>query len=157
MVAQCMIFFLGGFNSVSSAACFMFHELAINPDIQANLFEEIQRVKKELNGESLTFETIPKLKYLDMVVSETFRRWPPVPFLERRCNQSHVLENSDGIKVQLNAGDSIVIPTYAVHMNDKYFPNPEKFDPERFSDENKHKIQSGTFLPFGIGPSKSMN
>lgn len=149
-----MVFFLGGFNSISSAACFMFHELAINPDIQERLFREIMSVKNDLNGQSLTFETIPKLKYLDMVVSETLRRWPTVPFIERTCNQTQILENSDGNKLQLNVGDTIVIPAYAIHMDEKNFSNAEKFDPERFSENNKDSIESGTYLPFGIGSRK---
>lgn len=44
------------------------------------------------------------------------------------------------------------IPIYGIHHDPTYFPNPDKFDPERFSDENKHNIQPGTYLPFGIGP-----
>lgn len=45
-----------------------------------------------------------------------------------------------------------LFPVYGFHHDSKYFPNPEKFDPERFSDENKHNIIPGTYLPFGIGP-----
>lgn len=44
------------------------------------------------------------------------------------------------------------LPTYAIQNDPKYFENPEKFDPERFSDENKDKIQPCTFFPFGVGP-----
>lgn len=131
----------------------MFHELALNPDIQQRLFTEIDNMKRELNGEPLTYEVIPKMKYLDMVVSETLRRWSPIPFLDRTCNQSYVLENND-TKVKLEAGDTIFIPTYALHMDEKYFKKPCKFDPDRFSDENKDLIQTGTYLPFGIGPRK---
>lgn len=46
----------------------------------------------------------------------------------------------------------IAFPIHAIHMDEKYFPEPEKFDPERFSDDNKHDIKPGTYLPFGIGP-----
>lgn len=154
IVAQCMIFFLGGYSSISSTACFMFHELSLNPDIQAKLFKEIQSVKAELNGSPLTYDSIEKLKYLDMVVCETLRRWSPIPFIERTCNLPYVLENGDGKKVTINIGDEVLIPIFGLHMDDKYFSNPDKFDPERFSDENKDSIQSGTYLPFGIGPSK---
>lgn len=154
MVAQCLIFFLGGLSTVSKTACFMFHELALNPDIQEKLFVEIDCIKKELNGSPLTYETIPKMKYLDMVVSEALRRWCPIPFLERTCNRPYVLENADE-KVKLQAGDGIFIPTYALHMDEKYFKKPLKFDPERFSEENRNSIRTGTYLPFGIGSRKS--
>lgn len=153
MVAQCLIFFLGGLNTVSGTACFMFHELALNPDIQDKLFAEINAVKKELNGSPLTYELISKMKYLDMVVCETLRRWCPIPFLERTCNRPYVLENTEG-NVELQVGDGIFVPMYALHMDEKYFPKPIKFDPERFNDENKGSIETGTYLPFGIGPRK---
>lgn len=153
MVAQCLIFFLGGLNTVAGTACFMFHELALNPDIQDKLFAEINTVKKELNGSPLSYETISKMKYLDMVVCETLRRWCPIPFLERTCNRPYVLESNED-KLELQVGDGIFVPTYALHMDEKYFKKPIKFDPERFSDDNKGSIQTGTYLPFGIGPRK---
>lgn len=46
----------------------------------------------------------------------------------------------------------ILYPIYSIQHDEKYFPKPEKFDPERFSDENKHTIKPGTYVPFGIGP-----
>lgn len=73
---------------------------------------------------------------------------------DRRVTKPIVLENSDGTKVLLNVGDGVFIPTYALQMDEKYFPDPEKFDPERFSDANKGNINPGAYLPFGIGPSK---
>lgn len=151
MVAQCLMFFLAGLNTVSGTACFMFHELALNPDIQGKLFIEINSIKKELNGLPLTYEVIQQLKYLDMCVNEALRRWCPIPFLKRTCNRPYVLENADG-KVKLQPGDEIYVPTYALHMDDKYFKKPLKFDPERFSEESNSSIRIGSYLPFGIGP-----
>lgn len=132
----------------------MYHELAANPDIQNKLFAEISGIKTQLNGSALTCEMIPKMPYLDMVVCETLRRWPTVPVLERICNRPYVLVNSNDTKVELQTGDGVFIPTYALHMDAKYFPKPTRFDPERFSDENRHIIRAGTYLPFGMGPCK---
>lgn len=157
MVAQCLLFFLGGLSSVSGTACFMFHELSLNPDIQNRLFAEIESVKKEVNGSLLTYEMIPKMKYLDMVVCEALRRWCPIPYLERVCNSPCTLDCTSDTKLKLNGGDRIYVPTYALHMDEKYFPNPTKFDPDRFSDKNKSFIRAGTYLPFGIEPRKSLN
>lgn len=154
IIAQCLEFFLGEFNTVSSVASFMFHELAMNPDIQDKLFAEIDRVKNDLKGSPLTYEMILKMKYLDMVLCETLRRWCPTPYLERTCKQPYTLDDFNGVKVNLEVGDSIFVPIYALHMDEKYFKKPIKFDPERFSDENKDKIQPGTYLPFGFIPRK---
>lgn len=54
--------------------------------------------------------------------------------------------------LQLKVGDGVWLPCFAIQNDPKYFPNPEKFDPERFSDENKDKIQPFTYFPFGVGP-----
>lgn len=91
-----------------------------------------------------------------MVVSETLRRWPAVPYLMRACNRPYTLENSDGSRVNLNVDDEVLVPIYALHLDPKYYPNPEKFDPERFNDENKSKILPGSYLPFGLGPRKHL-
>lgn len=130
----------------------MFHELAINPDIQNKLFTEIVAINNELNTSRLTYEMIPKMKYLDMVVCETLRRWSPTPFMVRTCNHPYVLQNATGEKIDLQIGDGVCIPTYALHMDEKHFPKPIKFDPERFNNENQRLIKPGSYLPFGAGP-----
>lgn len=130
----------------------MVHELVVNPEIQQRLFEEISEANRQLNGESLTFEVMQNMKYMDQVLSEALRRWTLAVATDRSVNKPYVLETSDGSKVQLNVGDGIWFPLDAIHMDPKYYPNPEVFDPERFSDTNKGSIQPGTYFPFGIGP-----
>lgn len=152
LLAQCMIFFLAGFGTVSLTLCFIAHALTVHPEIQEKLYEEIQEIKKELNGKQLTYESIQKMKYLDMVVSESMRIWPQGSFSDRLVNKAYVLEGIDGHQVQLNVGDSVLLPTIGLHMDPQYFPDPEKFDPERFNDENKQNIHPGTYMPFGLGP-----
>ena len=147
-----MVFFLAGFNAVSLGQCFMAHELTVNPDVQQRLYEEIVATNDELNGKTLTYEALQKMKYLDMVVTETLRRWTLGPAFERKVNKPYILENADGNKVQLNVGDSIWVPVSSIHMDPEHYPNPEKFDPDRFSDENKHDIKTGSYMPFGSGP-----
>lgn len=145
-----MIFFLAGFNAGSASTAFMAHELAINPSVQQRLYEEVLAVHAQLDGRPLTFEALNQMTYLDMVVSETLRMWPVSPAMERSVNKPYVVENPNGSAVRLEAGDGIWIPTFAIHRDAKYFANP--FDPDRFSAANKHRIQPGTYMPFGIGP-----
>lgn len=147
-----MVFFLAGFNAVSLSQCFMGHELTVNPDIQAKLYNEVAEAHKKLQGKPLTYETLQSLKYMDQVVSETMRRWTLASINDRQVSSPFKLYNDDGSSVQLNKGDGIMFIINALHMDPKYFPDPERFDPERFSDENKHNILPGSFLPFGIGP-----
>lgn len=147
-----MLFFIAGLKAVSSAQCFMAHELAVNPDIQEKLHREISDVSNRLNGSKLTYEVLQKMSYLDCVVSETLRRWTALATNDRFVTKPYLLEDKNGNKIQLNVGDGVLFPTGAIHMDPEYYPSPEIFDPERFSDENKQKIRPDTFLPFGIGP-----
>ncbi|KAF5271169.1 hypothetical protein FQR65_LT17684 [Abscondita terminalis] len=83
------------------------------------------------------------MKYIDMVVSETLRKWPPAFFLDRFCVKDYIIEPSSSAEKELiiEKGTIIQIPTIGVHMDPKYHPNPDEFDPERFSDENKSKME----------------
>lgn len=74
---------------------------------------------------------------------------PPVPVLFRVCTKKYTIPGSN---ITLNGGDKVIIPTYSLHNDPKYYPNPEKFDPERFNEENEDSRPHGTFLPFGDGP-----
>lgn len=150
LVAQCLIFFFAGFETVSTLMCFMAHELAMNPDVQSRLYDEIMEVEVELNNQPLTYEHLHKMTYLDMVVSETLRRWPPVPSTDRAVTKPFDLQDR-GNTVTLTKEDNVWIPIFGIHTDAKYFSNPMKFDPERFSEENKGDIQPGTYLPFGSG------
>lgn len=72
---------------------------------------------------------------------------------DRKVNKTYVIPKSEeGPEVVLNTDDSVWVPIYALHRDPQYFPDPEKFDPERFSDENKSLIKPFTFMPFGNGP-----
>lgn len=150
LVAQCLIFFFAGFETVSTLMCFMAHELAMNPPIQSRLYNEIMTLEKELNGSPLTYEHLQKMTYLDMVVMETLRRWPPIASTDRAVTKSVELFDH-GNKVILTKEDNVWLPIFGIHTDEQYYPNPYKFDPERFSEENKGQIQPGTYLPFGNG------
>ncbi|KAJ4428844.1 hypothetical protein ANN_25837 [Periplaneta americana] len=82
--------------------------------------------------------------------SETLRLYPPVIAMDRSCVKSYTLPADPPL--EMKPGDGIWIPVYALHRDPEYFPDPERFDPERFSDENKHNIRPFTYFPFGAGP-----
>lgn len=151
ITAQCFIFFFAGFETVSAAMTFMAYEVLKNQDIQRKLQDEIDEVNAELKGGVLTYERLQKMKYMDQVLSESLRFHPPVGIVDRVCVKDYVLEY-DGKKVEIETGRNFFIPIYALHHDEKYFPDPEKFDPERFSDENKHNINQDCYMPFGVGP-----
>lgn len=93
----------------------MAHELACNPDVQQKLYEEIATVEKQLDGKLVTYEMIKDLKYMEMVISETLRLWPPVFQTDRKVTKPYRLQGN-GITVNLTANDSVWIPIYGIHM-----------------------------------------
>lgn len=151
LVAQCFLFFLAGFDTSSTTLSFTAHELAVNADVQDKLYAEIRETNAKLDGKKLTYDELQKMKYMDMVVTEGLRYWPPAGMTDRLCVKDY--EYNDGeMKFKIEKGLSFWIPIYGLHHDPKYFPNPGKFDPERFSDENKANIVPGTYVPFGVGP-----
>lgn len=85
---------------------------------------------------------------------EILRKWPPAGAVDRVATQPYTIEpvNADEKPVHLKIGDVVWIPIFAYHRDPENFENPTKFDPERFSDENKGNIKPYTYLPFGAGP-----
>ncbi|XP_035741324.1 uncharacterized protein LOC118450049 [Vespa mandarinia] len=148
LVAQTAIFFSGGFETSSTVMAFTVYELALQPDLQTKLREEILEAIDKNNGK-FTYDMVTTLPYLDMVVSETLRMYPPLGFLDRIANQDYKVPNSDLI---IEKGTPIMISMIGMHYDPQYFPNPEKFDPERFNEVNKRNRQGYVYFPFGEGP-----
>ncbi|XP_053683834.1 probable cytochrome P450 9f2 [Sabethes cyaneus] len=152
MIAQCFIFFLAGFDTVSTCLTFLMYELTVNRAVQDKLYGEIMETHQSLNGKSLSYDAVQKMKYMDMVVSEALRMWPPIAAIDRLCVRDYELVDADGLRFTIKNGAGIWLPIYGLHHDPKYYPSPEKFIPERFSDENKSNVNLGAYLPFGIGP-----
>lgn len=154
LVAQAATFFSAAFETTSQTMTFLMYELAKHPEVQNRLRNEIQTVLKKHNGK-LSYDVINEMKYLLMVIQETLRLYPVLPFLDRAAtfessNETYSLEPYGDFKI--TQGMPVFVPIYAIHRDPTYFPDPDKFDPERFSHENKGNIQSGTHIPFGSGP-----
>nr|ASX93979.1 cytochrome P450 CYP9A74 [Zygaena filipendulae] len=154
LIAQAVLFFIAGFETTSVAMTFLLYELALNPEIQDRLALEI-RENHKVNEGKFDYSSIQQLNYLDMVVSESLRLWPPDVGLDRLCVKDFNLgkPSSDATRDYIIRKDEgIVIPMGAIQRDPEYFPDPTKFDPERFSDANKHNIKPFTYMPFGLGP-----
>ncbi|GAV06315.1 hypothetical protein RvY_16329 [Ramazzottius varieornatus] len=145
VLAQSIIFFIGGFETTAATLTFMAYHLATHPDIQERLRKEIEQVIG-LDGEP-TYDLIAQIPYLDQCINETLRMHPPATRTERECREEWTYAN-----LRLDKGTIISIPIYAIQHDPEYWPEPDRFNPDRFSEENKHKIVPFTFLPFGQGP-----
>ncbi|XP_024941102.1 cytochrome P450 6k1 isoform X2 [Cephus cinctus] len=80
---------------------------------------------------------------------ETLRKYPTIPMITREVTKSYTIPGTD---IVLPVGLKCLLPIYAIHRDPKYYPDPERFDPERFNDEVKRERPAHTFLPFGGGP-----
>ncbi|KAJ8949610.1 hypothetical protein NQ318_007372, partial [Aromia moschata] len=151
ITAQALDFFYGGFYSTTNLMVFCIYELAVNPLVQQRLRREIDETFMENDG-MINYNTLIRMKYFDTVISETLRKWPTT-WLDRKSRKPIVIApEKDGEKnIELESGSICWIPAFAIHRDPKYWPDPEKFNPERFSEENRSKIKSHTFLSFGAG------
>jgi cytochrome P450 len=87
------------------------------------------------------------------VFTETLRMYPIFPFLDRLSCSDYELPASNGTgTITLPAGTGVYIPVLGLHHDPKYFPEPEKFDPDRFTEENNRRRANYTHIPFGEGP-----
>ncbi|XP_050300190.1 uncharacterized protein LOC126738794 [Anthonomus grandis grandis] len=146
MVGSALQFFVAGFETVSNVLSFMLYELAIHPDIQRRLRKEILEHTDE---DGLTYESLNNMKYLDMCVSEGLRKYPTLPFLDRVCNADYKISD----KITIEKGTKIFVPLLAMHYNKELFPDPYKFDPERFADKSLINADNMLYyMPFGEGP-----
>ncbi|OAD56185.1 Cytochrome P450 9e2 [Eufriesea mexicana] len=146
-------FFFGGFDSVVSQLCFVTHLLAVHPDCQAKLQQGIDDALMENNGQ-LPYDVLRNMKYLDAVINEVMRIYPIAAMLDRLCVKSFELPPAlpGGKPFTINPGMNVWVPIVPIQMDPKYYEKPEKFDPERFIEDEKKIVNSGAFMPFGVGP-----
>ncbi|XP_023705443.1 probable cytochrome P450 6a14 [Cryptotermes secundus] len=86
---------------------------------------------------------------INVSVSETLRKYPPLPTISRKSSKPYKIPETD---IDLDTGTSVIIPVIGLHHDPKYYPDPDRFDPERFSEEEKQKRHHYVYLPFGEGP-----
>ncbi|XP_044761018.1 probable cytochrome P450 6a14 [Coccinella septempunctata] len=148
VAAQAFIFFEAGYESSSNTMSFCLYELSCNLHVQERAREEIFRVLDKYGG-VLTYDAVEEMKYLEQVLCETLRKYPPLSSLYRICTETYQLPGTD---VVLEKGTRVLIPTYGIHHDPEYYLDPEKFDPDRFGADRRGAKLDCTFLPFGIGP-----
>ncbi|XP_013172006.1 PREDICTED: cytochrome P450 9e2-like [Papilio xuthus] len=154
LVAQAVVFFIAGFEAISAAMSFALYEMALHPDVQERLHREIREYDDRNKG-AIDYTSIQNMPYLDMVVSEVLRLWPPALALDRLCVKDYSLGKANKECTHdyvVRKGESIMIPAWSIHRDPAYHARPLQFDPERFSDERRHLIKPFTYMPFGLGP-----
>ena len=139
--AQSVLFFSVGYETSSQVLMYTVYCLARNPDVQEKLATTIE------SANIGNLDEIQGLPYLDAVISESMRLYNPVLRMERRASEDFMLGG-----IPIKKGMIIGIPVWALHHSEECFPDPWKFDPDRFLPENRDNIIKSTYLPFGDGP-----
>ncbi|KAK4336748.1 hypothetical protein RND71_044174 [Anisodus tanguticus] len=148
MVGNGLVGYFAGVNLISDALCSTMFYLIHYPDIKEKLIKEIE---KEFS-DGIEYEKLVDNSYIDAVLSETLRLVPNTRVFTRTAM---VDTEIGGIKI--DKGTEVKAISYILNRSEEYFPNPEKFDPNRFLDKsssNPNIISNATYLPFGDGPKQ---
>jgi len=145
LVDQMQSFLGAAHESVGTTLHWMLYYLALNPDIEKKVLEEIEAVYGE--NEILPYEKLKELSYLDQVLNETMRVRPPFPGLAREAVNEHAFE---GYKIEKGAF-MVALASHLHTREDIWGPNAHEFNPDHFSAENKKKRKRSHFIPFGLG------
>ncbi|CAB3362142.1 Hypothetical predicted protein [Cloeon dipterum] len=144
---QVSTFMFEGHDTVTTGTCWALFMLGTHPEIQEKVVEELDQVFGD-TGRAPTINDIAELKLLERCVKESQRLYPSVPFYERHLREDAELD--DGTVIP--AGCSVGFSVYRVHRDPEQYPDPEKFDPDRFLPENAVSRHPYAYLPFSAGP-----
>jgi cytochrome P450 len=143
---EAMTLFLAGHETTALALSWTWYLLGHHPEVEQKLADELTQV---LAGRAPTPEDLPKLRYTDMVLKESMRLYPPAWGIGREAREPF---EAGGFR--LRPGTAVFISQWITHRDPRFFPDPERFDPERWRDD---PIRGGTlprfaYFPFGGGP-----
>ncbi|XP_051165547.1 cytochrome P450 6B4-like [Leptopilina boulardi] len=130
---------------------FLIMDIASRPEIQEKVRNEIVSLLKKYNGE-LTYDALKEMTYLEKVLNESQRMNHIGGTFFKICTKKIKLEGNDGLSCVIKPGQTVAFSAYGLQMDSKYWQEPEKFNPERFNEDEKNNRHKFTFLPFGEGP-----
>ncbi|XP_076293589.1 cytochrome P450 9e2-like [Lasioglossum baleicum] len=153
IVSHAFSFYFGGYDTTASQTSLILHTLLAHPEHLAKLQEEVDEVMEYTKGQ-VTYEAIAGMEYMDAVINEAMRLYPIAVFLDRQCTKNFELPPAvpGGKPFTVKKGTSLWIPIHEIQTDPKYFNNPDQFDPDRFIQDGKKILSSGTYMPFGMGP-----
>ncbi|RNA29752.1 cytochrome P450 4V2 [Brachionus plicatilis] len=138
-------FVFEGHDTTAAAASWACQLISSHPEVQKKLHEEIDSVLGQ-SKRHLTNDDLKELTYLDLVIKETLRLFPSVPYFGRTLSEDCEVGGYKVLK-----GETAVILAYMIHRDVNYYPDPEKFDPERFLPENTKNRNPYAYIPFSAG------
>src|ERR1700728_162779 len=140
---QVITIFLAGYETVANALAWTWYLLSQNPECERRFHDEIDR---ELQDRPPAFEDVPRLRYTAMVLAESMRLYPPAWAMGRYARNDFRLG-----EFFLPAKTTVLISQFITHRDERFFPDPLRFNPERFTAEAKARRTKFTYFPFGAG------
>ncbi len=141
---EALTLFMAGHETTANALTWTWYLLSQHPDVERRLHEELRSV---LGGGEPGFDNLPQLRYTGMVFAESMRLYPPAWALSRLAMQDHEIAG-----YHIPAGSLCMLSPYVMHRKPEYFPDPERFDPERWTPDAKDRRPKFSYFPFGGGP-----
>ncbi|KAK7793715.1 hypothetical protein R5R35_007871 [Gryllus longicercus] len=142
-------FLFEGHDTTAAGIGFTIFQISRHPDIQEKVYEELKSVFDPSKSIRPNISDLSQLKYLEMVIKESLRLFPPVILITRKIQEETILPESHTV---LPEGTNMFLTPYGMHHNPNVYPDPEKFDPERFSKEECARRHPYAYLPFSAGP-----
>ena len=136
--------FFAGHETTAATMTWAFYLLSEHPNIEARVRDELKAI---LNGRKPTFADLPKLTYTQQVIHEVLRLYPAAYLFAREAVTADMI---DGYPIPPQT--LIFITPFITHRDPKYWPDPERFDPDRFTPENVSSRPRHIYYPFGEGP-----
>jgi len=140
---QVITIFLAGYETVANALSWTWYLLSQNPEAESRFHSEVDR---ELQGRLPTYEDVCRLRYVEMVLAESMRLYPPAWAMGRSARADFQLG-----EFRLPAKTTVLMSQFITHRDSHFFPDPLRFDPERFTPEAKSRRSKLTYFPFGAG------
>ena len=140
---EALTLFLAGHETTANLLTWTWYLLSDNPDCEAKLHEELARVLAEREPR---FDDLPELRYTEMVLAEAMRLYPPAWAIGRMAKEAFDIGG-----VEIPAKSICIVSPYVVHHDPRYYPDPARFDPERWTVESKESRPKFSYFPFGGG------
>ncbi|XP_055953328.1 cytochrome P450 4c3-like isoform X2 [Argiope bruennichi] len=136
-----------GQDTTAAAISWTLYCLGIYPEVQKQVHEELDAIFGEEKNMDISREILSQMRYLECVIKETMRLYPVIPVITRENDQDFKVLNHT-----VEKGTICVILFTALHRDPEVFPDPEKFDPDRFLPENCAGRHPYAYTPFSAGP-----
>ena len=141
---EALTLFLAGHETTAVALTWTWYLLAKHPEIEARMQAEIDQLPADRPPE---FDDLPRLRYTEMVLAESMRMYPPAWIIGRIATAGHTVD-----RYTIPAGSVVILSPYVTHRHPRYYPDAERFDPERFAPGRREERPRFSYFPFGGGP-----